>query len=68
VNRTYVQTYEDVTGHPYVSTFYTENKELPQWIREMDNEQLFALNKRLSKSLMADGARLLLDPECIRKV
>ena len=76
VNRKYQPIYEKITGHPYVNTFYVENdipdnrgvKELPQWMREMDREQIEKLNRRLSRQLMAEGGRLLLDPENIRKI
>ena len=76
VNRKYQPIYEKVTGHPYVNTFYVENdtpdnrgeKELPQWILEMDIEQIEKLNRRLSRQLTAEGGRLLLDPENIRKI
>ena len=76
VNKKYQALYEKITGHSYISTFYIENgmnensgvKELPQWIREMDVEQLEKLNRRLSRQLLAEGGRLLLDPENIRKL
>lgn len=72
VNKAYQSVYEEVTGQPYVSTFYAENRELPQWIQDMERsaggeEKLMELGARLCKSLTADGARLLLDPVCIRK-
>ncbi|MDE7205323.1 MAG: glycosyltransferase [Lachnospiraceae bacterium] len=65
--------YEEVTGRPYVSTLYTENKELPQWMQDLERtaggeEKLMELGARLCKELTADGARLLLDPVCIRKM
>lgn len=76
VNKKYQELYEKVTGHPYVNTFYIENedaenrgvKELPQWMQEMDAEQIERLNRRLSKHLLTEGGRLLLDPENIRKL
>lgn len=76
VNRKYQDVYEKVTGHQYISTFYEEDempenrgvKELPQWISELGAEQLEKLNRRLSRQLLAEGGRLLLDPENIRKV
>ena len=76
VNKKYQPIYEKVTGHPYVNTFYVEDetpdnrgvKELPQWMQEMDAEQLEKLNRRLSRQLLAEGGRLLLDPENIRKL
>lgn len=76
VNKKYQAVYEKVTGHPYVNTFYVEAetsedngvRELPQWMLEMDMEQLEKLNRRLSRQLTAEGARLLLDPENIRKI
>lgn len=73
VNKAYQRVYEEVTGQPYVSTFYAENKELPQWILDLERsaggeEKLMELSARLSKSLTADGARLLLDPVCVRKL
>lgn len=73
VNKAYQGIYEQVTGQPYVSTLYTENQELPQWIRDLEKtaggeEQLMELSARLCRELTADGARLLLDPVCIRKI
>ncbi len=76
VNKKYRPLYEKVTGHPYVNTFYVEDKpventgvkELPQWMQELDTEQLDKLNRRLSKSLLVEGGRLLLDPENLRKI
>lgn len=73
VNKAYQEIYEEVTGQPYVSTLYTEEKELPQWIQDMErtaegNEKLMELNERLCERLTKDGARLLLDPVCIRKM
>lgn len=73
VNKAYQPVYEEVTGHPYESTLGTDKKELPQWIRELDKtseggKQLAKLGKKLCKRFMKDGARLLLDPECVRKL
>lgn len=73
VNKAYQGVYEEVTGQPYVSTLYTENQELPQWIQDLGRaaqgeEKLMELSARLCKSLTADGARLLLDPVCVRKL
>lgn len=76
VNKKYYVLYEKVTGHPYVNTFYVEDektenagvRELPQWMKEMETEQLERLNRRLSRQLLAEGGRLLLDPENIRKL
>lgn len=73
VNKAYQDVYEEVTGQPYVSTLCTENRELPQWILDLERsaggeEKLMELNAALCRRLTADGARLLLDPVCIRKV
>lgn len=73
VNKAYQGIYEEITGQPYVSTFYMENQELPQWIQELartagGEEKLMELGVRLCKGLTANGARLLLDPVCIRKM
>lgn len=76
VNKKYHTVYEKITGHSYVNTFYEENeiaentgvKELPQWIQELEAEQLEKLNRRLSRQLLVEGGRLLLDPENIRKL
>lgn len=73
VNKAYQGIYAEVTGHPYESTLCTENAELPQWIRDMDRtpegkQELEQLGERLCRRLAGDGARLLLDPVCIRKV
>lgn len=76
VNKRYYALYEKITGHPYVKTFYVEEevpenrgeKALPQWMTELDSEQLEKLNRRLSRQLLAEGGRLLLDPENIRKI
>ncbi|MBO5143983.1 MAG: glycosyltransferase [Lachnospiraceae bacterium] len=72
VNKDCQRIYEEVTGHPYESTLITDNKELPQWIKDMEKtaegrEQLIKLSKKLSKSLLKTGRRLLLDPVCVRK-
>lgn len=73
VNKAYQGVYEEVTGQPYVSTLYTENQQLPQWIQDLEKtaggeERLMELSARLCEELTADGARLLLDPVCIRKL
>lgn len=73
VNKAYQGAYEEVTGHPYVSTFYAENRDLPQWMRDLERtaggeERLMELGAGLCRRLTADGARLLLDPVCIRKI
>lgn len=73
VNKSYQSIYEEVTGHPYESTLVTERKELPQWISELDKtaegrKQLMKLGSKLCRRLMKDGARLLLDPVCVRTV
>ncbi len=73
VNKAYHDVYEAVTGHPYVSTLYTEQKELPQWIQDMERaadgeEQLARLGEALGSQLVNKGARLLLDPVCVRKL
>lgn len=73
VNKAYQDIYEKVTGQPYESTLYTENEALPQWIQDIERtadgeEQLMELSARLCRELTADGARLLLDPVCIRKL
>lgn len=82
VNKAFWESYEKITGHPYESTLAVSDypvsgsaakKELPQWIRELDKsaegrKQLERLNVKLSRQLIAEGGRLLLDPECIRKL
>ena len=73
VNKAYQGAYEEVTGYPYVSTFYAENRDLPQWMRDLERtaggeERLMELGVGLCRRLTADGARLLLDPVCIRKI
>ena len=69
VNKAYIEVYEKVTGHPYESTFAVNQAvPLPQWIRELTPEQLDKLNRKLSHRLLAGGARLLLDPEAVRKL
>ena len=65
-----------MTGHSYVDTFYHENgqiesqavKELPQWMQEMDSQEIEKLSRKLSRQLLLEGGRLLLDPENIRKM
>ncbi len=68
VNKPYIPVYEEITGHSYESTLVTENRELPKWIADMDKEQIAAVSRKLSKNLAKDGARLLIDPVCIRKI
>lgn len=73
VNKAYQGIYEEVTGHPYQSTLYSEEKELPQWINDMDrtaegSRKLKELSEKLSRRLTQDGERLLLDPVCVRKI
>ena len=73
VNKPYEELYETVTGHPYKSTFYLDQKELPQWIKDMDRtvegrKQLAELGEKLCSKLIEDGSRLLLDPVCVRKM
>lgn len=76
VNKKYYALYEKVTGHSYVDTFYHENgqiesqavKELPQWMQEMDSQEIEKLSRKLSRQLLLEGGRLLLDPENIRKM
>lgn len=67
VNKKLVEVYERVTGHDYVDTFNINN-DLPDWIAKLDRSELEKINNSLSKELMKDGHRLLLDPENIRKV
>ncbi len=76
LNKKYHALYEKITGHEYSNTFYEEGneeeqtgvKELPQWMLELDAEQTEKLSRRLSRQLLAEGGRLLLDPENIRKI
>ncbi len=82
VGKAFRELYEEVTGHPYESTLapsdynrsgVSAKKELPQWIKELDKtaegrKRLDKLNVQLSKQLFAAGGRLLLDPECVRKM
>ncbi len=73
VNKAYQGVYEEVTGHPYVSTLFAENRGLPQWMQDMERtaggeERLMELGAVLCGRLTADGARLLLDPVCVRKI
>ena len=73
VNKAYQGVYEEVTGHPYVSTLFSENRGLPQWMQDMERtaggeERLMELGAVLCGRLTADGARLLLDPVCVRKI
>lgn len=73
VNKAYQGVYEEVTRHPYVSTLFAENRGLPQWMQDMERtaggeERLMELGAVLCGRLTADGARLLLDPVCVRKI
>lgn len=79
VNKAYQGVYEQVTGQPYESTLCTESTlcmksaDLPQWMQDLERtaggeERLMELSARLCRELTADGARLLLDPVCIRKL
>ena len=71
VNKAYQSVYEEVTCHPYESTGVTDGKGLPQGMRELEKtvdgrKQLMKLGSKLCKRLLKDGARLLLDPVCVR--
>ncbi len=73
VNKEYYSVYEEVTGHPYESTLYTDEKELPQWLKELDKTaggrtQIALLGAKLCHRLLEKGGRLLLDPVCVRSV
>jgi hypothetical protein len=68
VNKSYISVYEEVTGHTYENTFAMEQKVLPQWIKDLGRDEIIELNQKLSKALSRDGARLLLDPVCVRKM
>jgi len=73
LNKAYQGVYEEVTGQPYVSTFYAEEQELPQWMQDLERtakgeERLMELGAELCRHLTSDGARLLLDPVCVRKL
>lgn len=73
VNKNYQSVYEEVTGHPYQSTYYADEKELPQWIKELDKtaqgrSQIAVLSAKLCRRLLEKGGRLLLDPVCVRSV
>lgn len=73
LNKAYQGVYEEVTGQLYVSTFYAEEQELPQWMQDLERtakgeERLMELGAELCRRLTADGARLLLDPVCVRKL
>ena len=68
VNKNYQKLYEDVTGHPYQSTFASDETLLPDWMKKLSREEVENLNKKLSKQLKQSGARLLLDPESVRKL
>lgn len=68
VNKKWIPLYEEITGHAYADTFAgEEKKQLPEWMQELSETELEKLNKKLSKSLKAQGKRLLLDPESVRK-
>ncbi len=79
VNKNLYDIYESVTGHKYEDTLteagaesHNTARELPQWIRELERtadgrKKIEQLNRELSSRLIAHG-RLLLDPECIRKI
>ena len=68
VNKNYQKMYEEVTGHPYISTWADSENELPQWIKSMNPAELDKMNKKLSIKFISEGARLLLDPESIRRI
>ena len=73
VNKAYHAVYADVPGQPYHRTFCAEAKALPQWIQDLERtaggeEKLTKLGERLCRELTAGGARLLLDPVCVRKI
>ncbi len=73
VNKAYQPVYQEVTGHAYISTLFTEKKELPQWMQELGqttegDKKLLELGEKLCKRLIESGARLLLDPVCVRKM
>ncbi|EOS43997.1 hypothetical protein C809_03483 [Lachnospiraceae bacterium MD335] len=73
VNKAYQTIYEEVTKHPYQSTLYSDEKELPQWLRDLDRTaegraQIALLSGTLSRRLLQKGGRLLLDPVCVRGV
>lgn len=73
VNKNYYDVYEKITGHVYEDTFAIMSNELPKWIDELNKtkagrEKIHRLNIELSKQLKKDNSRLLLDPECIRKI
>ncbi len=79
VNKNLHEIYESVTGHEYESTLteagaesHNTVHELPQWIRELERtaegrKKIEQLNRELSGRLIEHG-RLLLDPECVRKM
>lgn len=73
INKEYQHLYKKVTGHNYENTFATEQNELPEWIKELEKqsdgkEKIEKINRRLSKLLISQGGRLLLDPECVRRI
>ena len=73
VNKGYQDIYQEVTGHPYENTLLTENRELPQWLRELDKSaqgrsQIARMGAELCGRFSKAGGRLLLDPTCVRTV
>lgn len=68
VNKHYQRVYEELTGHPYVSTFAYDKNAMPDWIEKLSKEEIENLNKKLSKQFKQSGARLLLDPESVIKI
>ncbi|MCM1182354.1 MAG: glycosyltransferase [Roseburia sp.] len=82
LGKAFRELYERVTEHPYESTLAPSDynrsgapsgRELPQWIKELEKtaegrKRLEKLSVQLSRQLLAAGGRLLLDPECIRKL
>ena len=79
INKDCYEIYRDVTGHEYENTLteaysasHNTAKELPTWIWELERtadgrKKIEQLNKDLSRQLISKG-RLLLDPECIRRI
>lgn len=73
VGKRYQGIYQEVTNHSYESTLLTEQKDLPQWLRELDkseqgSRQIARMNEELCHRFTKAGGRLLLDPSCIRTV
>ena len=66
LNRRYQSCYQEITGHEYVDTF--TDTPLPNWMQALSDTDVMSLSARLSAALTADGARLLLDPERVRKL